>query len=167
MPGKTCWSNLRYWTVINFFSVNDLKDNPDKSCVVYNTKGGPGWPDNPRRCWGWNIEVTSMKVNLRNCWVFMCQEISHGKYMLTRWLANWIKGWVWWEETTLASNVTWLKGCFSLCGLSSIQWRHNLVDEIFTASMLYVMKLFSDTPWLLRYGCFAFYLFDMLFLSQL
>ena len=25
--------------------------------------------------------------------------------------------------------------------------RHRHLDEIFTASMLYVMKLFSDTPW--------------------
>ena len=25
--------------IINFFSANDLKNNPDKSCVIYNSKG--------------------------------------------------------------------------------------------------------------------------------
>ena len=58
-------------------------------------------------------------------------------------------------SSTLASNVTWLKGCFSLCGLSSIQWRHKLVDEIFSASMLYVMKFRTDISWILHF-CFSF-----------
>ena len=44
-------------------------------------------------------------------------------------------------------KVTWLVGCFSLAGLSSIQWRHKLVDEIFSASMLYVMKFRTDISW--------------------
>ena len=36
-----------------------------------------------------------------------------------------------------------------LCeGLFSKQWRHTLVDEIFTASMLYVMKFDTDIGWL-------------------
>ena len=47
----------------------------------------------------------------------------------------------------LVTKVTWLVCCFSLCVLSNTQWRHVLVDEIFIASMLYVMKFHTDTPW--------------------
>ena len=35
-------------------------------------------------------------------------------------------------------------GCFSLAGLSILQSSHKLVDEIFSASMLYVMKFRTD-----------------------
>ena len=45
------------------------------------------------------------------------------------------------------TKVTWLVGCFSLAGLSNIQWRHKPVDEIFSASMLYVMKFRTDVGW--------------------
>ena len=52
-------------------------------------------------------------------------------------------------QPPLVVKVTWLVGCFSLAGLSSIQWRHKLVDEIFSASMLYVMKFRTDISWCL------------------
>ena len=49
--------------------------------------------------------------------------------------------------TPLVTKVTWLVCCFSLWVLSNTQWRHELVDEIFIASMLYVMKFDTDPPW--------------------
>ena len=54
------------------------------------------------------------------------------------------------DPSPLVTKVTWLVCCFSLCVLSNTQWRHELVDEIFIASMLYVMKFDTDTPWLKR-----------------
>ena len=49
-----------------------------------------------------------------------------------------------WQIAPLVVKVTWLVGCFSLAGLSNIQWRHKLLDEIFSVSMLYVMKFRID-----------------------
>ena len=50
-----------------------------------------------------------------------------------------------WCVTKVSSHVT--GGLIFISRLSNTQWRHIPVDEIFSASMLYVMKSCSDTPW--------------------
>ena len=73
--------------------------------------------------------------------------ISFGNYHFS-WYYNHLSEFTLWIlNPPLVTKVTWLVCCFSLCVLSNTQWRHELVDEIFIASMLYVMKFDTDTPW--------------------